>query len=482
MNITGSNITWPTTTRTLTDKTLSNTRDAVFDARSREHHIESRVEGTVEELIDIIENMLADQEHYCILNSPSKAAMEGATTLTGDTNRSIRPTRPSDELVREFGKAANLPGLEDLWYPSTLISWSFGIITRYMNRHSDGAVPPDVLLSVARFGEAQLCGASEDVMAVAFEDLKARRYRTHRQWRELVVGNRIVQENVEADFKGDMVLFTGPAPNGDECLIHELEMPFHAQMALQIAFEVLDEKKAWEMRKIHYQAFVKKVDVKDLEHDEKACAICLMEYENEKANNKERKRCIPLYDVMEDNRQPIELMCGHIFGATCIEKWLSDNDNCPICRATLIGRDRKLKPITQQMVSTITSYHEGEMLLYYEDMEFDRLLHGEITEAIQRRHISAFISLEFQFQCLEEIDLRLGTVKRNSRGNLKTDSPVARWMDEDWDRFATNSLRLREYVKEYIRSNSDRTPDPLTMEIKMVLAKMLNAHRQRSQL
>ena len=146
MNITGSNTTWPTTTRTLTEKTLSNTIDAVFDPRSREHHIESRVEGTVEELIDIIENMLADQEHYCILNSPSKAAMEGAITLTGDTNRSIRPTRPSDELVREFGKAANLHGLEDLWYPPTLIAWSFGIITRYMNRHSDGAIPPDVLL------------------------------------------------------------------------------------------------------------------------------------------------------------------------------------------------------------------------------------------------------------------------------------------------------------------------------------------------
>ena len=297
-----------------------------------------------------------------------------------------------------------------------------------------------------------------------------------------MIGDRIVQENVERDFKGDMVQFTEPGPDGEKCLMHELEMPFYAQMALQIAFEVMYSTIAWEMRKIHSQAFVKKVDVKDLKHDDMTCPICLMEYENEKSDNKERKRYTPSYDVMEDNLQPIELMCGHTFGTTCIEKWLSGNDNCPMCRATLVGRGRKLKPISQQSLSTITTYDKAEELLYYEDMEFDQDLHDEIAEAIQRRHVSGFISLEFQFQSLEEIDIRLGTVKRNSRGHSKTTSPVARWMDEDWDRFATNALALREYVKEYIRSDPDWTADPLTREIKMVLAKMLNAHRQRSQL
>lgn len=472
--------TWSRTTRTLTDETLADTIDAVFNARPREHQIESRIEGTVDELSDMIEDLLASQEHYCILSAPSKAAMEGAIALTGETHQAIRITRPSDDLVQEFGKIVNLTGLEDLWYPSSLIAWSFGICTRYVNRHSDGAVPPHVLLSVARFGEAQLCGASEDVMAVAFEDLKARRYRTLGQWSELVVGKRIVQENVATVFKGDMVLFKEPGPNGDECLIHELEMPFYAQMALQIAFEMTDEAIAWRMRKIHYQAVVKKVDVKDLEHDNMACPICLMEYENVRSDNKERKRCGPPYDVMRDNRQPIELTCGHIFGTTCIEKWLSENDNCPMCRAIIVGTERKLKPISQRTLSSITTYNEFQAYLYLEDMDFDQDLHDEIAEAIQRRHVSGFISLEFQWQSLEEIDLRLGTLKRTSRGHSKTASPVARWMDEDWDRFVTNALALHEYVKECIRSNPDCAVDPLTREIKMVLAKMLNAHRQRS--
>jgi hypothetical protein len=474
---------WSSTTKILTAETMSDTIDTVLDARSGEPHIESRVQGSIEELTDIIENMLGDQEHYSILDTPSDAAMEGAIALTGDTIHAIRPTRPSDELVQELSQVIDLIGLEDLWWPSSLIVWSFGIITRYMMRRSEVAVPADILLTVARFGEAQLCGASEDVMVAAFEDLKAGRYRTHRQWRKLVVGDRIVHENVVKDFKGDMVRFAEAGPAGDEeCLIHELEMPFYAQMALQVAFEELDNAVCWEIRKIHHQAFVKKVDVKDQEHDDMACPICLMEYENEKSGKQERKRGMPLYDSMEDNRQPIELTCGHIFGTTCIEKWLSDNDNCPMCRATLIGKDRKLKPITQQRLSTITTYDQAEGLLFCEGMEFDRDLHEEIAEAIQTRHVAAFIALEFQFQCLEEIDLRLGTIKRNNKGRANKGPPIARWMDKDWDRFATNSLTLREYVKEYIRSHPGCNPDPLTREIKMVLAKMLNAHRQRAQL
>ena len=127
---------------------------------------------------------------------------------------------------------------------------------------------------------------------------------------------------------------------------------------------MMDEAIAWGMRKIHYQAVVKKVDVKDLEHDNMACPICLMEYENVRSDNKERKRCRPPYDVMRDNRQPIELTCGHIFGTTCIEKWLSENDNCPMCRAIIVGTERKLKPISQRTLSSITTYNEFQAYLY----------------------------------------------------------------------------------------------------------------------
>jgi hypothetical protein len=467
-------------TKSLTDETLLNKMNAVFNARSGEHRIKKRIKITVNKITGMIKDILGSQEHFRIQSAPSKAAMEGAIGLTGETHQAIHITRPSVDLVQKFSEIINLTGLKDLWYPSSLIAWSFGIISRHMNRHSDGAVPLVVLLSVARLGEAQLCGASEDVMAVVLEDLKAGRYRTYLQWRELVVGNRTVQVNACKGFKGDMVLFTDPSPDGDEWLIHELEMPLHAQMSLQIAFGQIDEAIALKIRKIHYQAVLRTADVKDLEHDDLACPICLMEYENDKSDNKERKCRGPSYDVMKDNRQPIELTCGHIFGTTCIEKWLSENDNCPMCRAIIVGKQRKLKPISPRTLSSIRTYDAAEKLLYFEDMNFDQDLHDEVAEAIQTRHMSGFFFLQFQFQRLKEIDLRLGTSKQNSRDHSKTASPVARWMDEDWDRFATNALALRKYVKECIRSRPDYAADPVTLKIKMILAKMLNAHRLRS--
>ncbi len=479
MSTTGS----PPTTKTLTDQTLSETMDIVLNARSEKNYIGSRIQESVNGMTDVIVDLLESQEHYLILDAPSKSALQGAISLTGETGEAIHCTRPSDELVLEFREILNLAGHEDLWWPSSLTAWSFGIMRRYMTRFSEDPVPPEILLSLARFGEAQLAGASEEVMYAVLEDLKVGRYRTCQQWRGMVVGDRIVQERYTMDFNGDMVRFTQLGPDGDdECLIHELELPFYAQMALQHAHEQMDSFTAWEVRKIHYQAFDRKVDVKDLERDAMACPICLMEFENENIDdNKGKKRCVPKYDVTEDNRQPIELTCGHTFGTTCIEKWLYENDNCPLCRTTLLGRNRKLKPISQQSLSSITTHNKGEALLFYEDLEFDRDSHERIAKAIQRGHKSAWIALEGQFQRLEEIDSRLGTLKRNNRGQTKTSSPIARWMDNDWDKFATNALALREYVKDYIRSNPDWV-DPLATDIKMVSAKMLHAHRQRSQL
>jgi RING-H2 zinc finger domain len=480
-----------TGTHTLTDEILSDIVDIV-NARSGEDPIEScigsRIEGIVNKLTDFLETLLEGQDNYAVLDKPSKAAMQGAISLIGETGQLITCTRPGDELIGEVKKVVNFDELEDIWWPKSLISWNYGIIVRYMSLEY-GHIPPEVLLSLARFGEAQLCGASEEVMHVVLEDLKVGRYRTHLQWRELVVGDKYVRESYMMNFKGDMVRFTGAGPDGDdEFFLHELEFPFYSQMALQGIHEQVDNSTAREVRKIHYQAFEKKVDAKGLGNDDTTCPICLMEFENERNDDKEkrdgkgRRQCIPLYDVMKDNRQPIELTCGHIFGTTCIEKWLSDNDNCPLCRTTVTGRSRKLKLISQKSLSTITTYNKGEALLYYEDMEFDQDLHKEIAKAIRTGQVFAWISLEYQFKSLVEIDSRLGTSKRNSRSHTRTAFRVAQWMNEDWDRFATNALALHEYVKEFIRSSPDWTIEPLAKAMKTDLARMLNAHRQRSQL
>jgi hypothetical protein len=43
--------------------------------------------------------------------------------------------------------------------------------------------------------------------------------------------------------------------------------------------------------------------------------------------------------------EPVQLVCGHFFGATCIGKWVRTNSTCPLCRAelksqtTIVGKD-----------------------------------------------------------------------------------------------------------------------------------------------
>jgi hypothetical protein len=32
---------------------------------------------------------------------------------------------------------------------------------------------------------------------------------------------------------------------------------------------------------------------------------------------------------------PFQLACGHVFGTTCLEKWVRSNGTCPLCRAQL---------------------------------------------------------------------------------------------------------------------------------------------------
>lgn len=44
--------------------------------------------------------------------------------------------------------------------------------------------------------------------------------------------------------------------------------------------------------------------------------------------------CQESYESNEDSEVPVRLPCQHIFGRTCISKWLSEN-TCPLCRATI---------------------------------------------------------------------------------------------------------------------------------------------------
>jgi hypothetical protein len=52
-----------------------------------------------------------------------------------------------------------------------------------------------------------------------------------------------------------------------------------------------------------------------------SCCICYHAYSFD-----------PMNSEAED---PVQLVCGHVFGTTCIEKWVRTNSTCPLCRAQL---------------------------------------------------------------------------------------------------------------------------------------------------
>jgi len=49
-----------------------------------------------------------------------------------------------------------------------------------------------------------------------------------------------------------------------------------------------------------------------------------------KENNKQTQCCICLYAI---KKEPHFLPCVHSFHITCIQKWLKQSNQCPICRS-----------------------------------------------------------------------------------------------------------------------------------------------------
>ena len=48
--------------------------------------------------------------------------------------------------------------------------------------------------------------------------------------------------------------------------------------------------------------------------------------------NDEKKRCIICYEDFKDNDNAIFLPCFHVFHSKCINEWLKNKDNCPLCK------------------------------------------------------------------------------------------------------------------------------------------------------
>lgn len=85
---------------------------------------------------------------------------------------------------------------------------------------------------------------------------------------------------------------------------------------------ILDEEKFYDdmQRKQdkYYQAFA---------NDE--CTICLEDLDDDK-NKSKMEKCLSCLD--KKNKKLYFTDCEHTFHGRCLDKWLEENENCPLCR------------------------------------------------------------------------------------------------------------------------------------------------------
>jgi hypothetical protein len=71
-------------------------------------------------------------------------------------------------------------------------------------------------------------------------------------------------------------------------------------------------------------------------------------------------------DFMEpEAEEPVQLVCGHVFGATCVGKWVRTNSTCPLCRAEL----KFQSIIDEEAVVEGFSYHDN--ISWQDEVNYD---------------------------------------------------------------------------------------------------------------
>lgn len=64
----------------------------------------------------------------------------------------------------------------------------------------------------------------------------------------------------------------------------------------------------------------------------------LFQYVESKENGLKKAECFACYKPFDNAAHgPIEVACGHLFGRTCIGKWLLHSNDCPHCRTQLFA-------------------------------------------------------------------------------------------------------------------------------------------------
>jgi hypothetical protein len=81
------------------------------------------------------------------------------------------------------------------------------------------------------------------------------------------------------------------------------------------------------------------------------------------------------FDPMDpEAEEPVQLVCGHVFGATCIEKWVRTNSTCPLCRAEL----KSQSIIDEEAALEAFSYHDD--FSWHDEVGYDSDTDG-VSEA-----------------------------------------------------------------------------------------------------
>lgn len=78
---------------------------------------------------------------------------------------------------------------------------------------------------------------------------------------------------------------------------------------------------------------------KQCQHDGKQCQHDDKKHDNDEAQ--EPEQCSICFEICDDSVSPCcQLECKHKFHTSCIFKWMSKNNNCPLCRKEV----KELKP------------------------------------------------------------------------------------------------------------------------------------------
>ena len=124
-------------------------------------------------------------------------------------------------------------------------------------------------------------------------------------------------------------------------MINNEEPPEYITEYIRSVIEILDE--LYEFQFINHQDDGEYEPVIDKQCKKRSIADInkeLGKYKKIKTNNKlieENCECSICADKYKEGEYKRELCCSHVFHKKCIDKWLQNNNSCPMCRKNIIN-------------------------------------------------------------------------------------------------------------------------------------------------